>query len=107
MVYYKDNNGKIFGLLYVQNPQSNALPKNEPTWWFQPLRIKKQIGLSIGLENIPGAWPVPLAENLVARVLSEFKGRVRDVASGTSIEDTQVDVPQKRGIKKAAEEESE
>lgn len=107
MKIYKDSQGHYFGLLYIQNEQQKGLPKNEPTWWFQPLRIKKQIGLPISLENTPGAWPIPIAENLVARVLSEFTGRVRDVASGTSIEDTQVDVPQKRGIKKAAEEEIE
>lgn len=76
MKIYQDYEKRYFGLLYVQNEQSKALPKNEPTWWFQPMQVKMRGRIPEGLEKTPGAWPVPLAENLVARVLVEFIGRI-------------------------------
>ena len=79
MKIYQDSNKKYFGLLYVQNEQAKGLPKNEPTWWFQPMQVKMRGRIPEGIEKVPGAWPVPLAENLVQRTLTEFTGSIKDV----------------------------
>lgn len=79
MKIYKDSEGKYFELLYVQNeknPRGGGTPSVEPTVWFQPMQVKMRGRIPEGFEKAPGAWPVPLAENLVARVLSEFTGRI-------------------------------
>lgn len=77
MKIYRDANKKFFGLLYIQNER--AVP-GEPTWWFQPMQIKKRGRIPEKFEKIPGAWPVPLAQNLVPRVLAEFHGSISDAA---------------------------
>lgn len=84
MKTYKDQNGKYFGLLYIQNQRNTkggATPSVEPTWWFLPLEVKKQGRIPAGLGNVPGAWPQPIAENLVSRLLTEFTGSVKDVTT--------------------------
>lgn len=84
MKTYKDQNGKFFGLLYIQNPtnpKGGATPSTEPTWWLLPLRVRMQGRIPAGLENVPGAWPQPIAENLVSRLLTEFTGSIKDVTT--------------------------
>lgn len=85
MKIYQDLDKNYFGLLYVQNEKNTrggATPSVEPTWWFQPLKVRSsKIGAKSGLEKVPGAWPVSLAENLVSRVLSEFQGSISDVTT--------------------------
>lgn len=86
-VFKHNETGHFFGLLYTQNPENpkgGATPYVEPTQWFIPLEVVHKGRIPAKFEQKKGAWPVPLADKLVARVLVEFTGKLPIIGTTTT-----------------------